>query len=99
MPRSRRSAAASAPAATRIWTDVELPRYEDGPEEGPQALLMHGLSSDAGGWWQTVDHLVGRGWRVTRVDLRGHGRAERSRRYGVPDYAGDVLDTRPRARG
>lgn len=75
---------------------MDLPRYEEGPEDGREALLVHGLSSDAGGWWQTADHLIDRGWRVTRVDLRGHGAADRSSRYGVADYAADVRGTRPR---
>ena len=30
----------------------ELPRYDAGPAGGRRALLVHGLSSDARGWWQ-----------------------------------------------
>lgn len=74
---------------------MELPRYVTGSGDGPEALLVHGLSSDAGSWWQVAEHLVGRGWRVTAVDLRGHGAAPRAGSYRVPDYAADLLSVWP----
>ena len=70
---------------------MELPRYLTGNGNGPEVLLVHGLSSDAGGWWQVAEHLAARGWRVTAVDLRGHGAAPRADSYRVSDYAADLL--------
>ncbi|MCU1569487.1 MAG: hypothetical protein JWR33_228 [Naasia sp.] len=73
---------------------VALPRYASGPGAGRPALLVHGLSSDAAGWWRVQEHLVGAGWRVTAVDLRGHGRAPRADSYGMGDYAADLAEVR-----
>lgn len=75
---------------------VELPRYRFGERAGARkALLVHGLSSSAAGWWQVVDHLVGLGWDVTTIDLRGHGFAPRASQYDLPDYAADLLGIWP----
>lgn len=76
-----------------------LPRYESGTGSGPRALLVHGLSSDARGWWRVAEHLDGLGWRTTAVDLRGHGSAPRADSYDMPDYAADLLQVWPEQPG
>ncbi|HEY8588576.1 MAG TPA: alpha/beta hydrolase [Naasia sp.] len=78
---------------------TELPRYDAGPAGGRRALLVHGLSSDARGWWQVAEHLEALGWRTTAVDLRGHGAAPRADSYDIPEYAADLLHVWPGAPG
>ena len=65
----------------RTWGDAAASR---------SALLVHGLSSDSESWWRVADALVALGWRVTAVDLRGHGSAPRAESYRLTDYAGDL---------
>ena len=74
---------------------MRLPRYTSGPEDGPPTLLVHGLSSIASSWWRVAAHLAGRGRRVTAVDLRGHGAADRADSYAISDYAADLLGVHP----
>ena len=54
-------------------------------------LLLHGITSDARGWWRLGPDLAQRGWEVTAVDLRGHGESPSGADYALASYAGDVL--------
>ena len=54
-------------------------------------LLLHGLTSNAAGWWRLGSDLAERGWSVTAADLRGHGSSPRADDYRLESYAGDVL--------
>jgi pimeloyl-ACP methyl ester carboxylesterase len=44
----------------------------DGPARGEVALL-HGVMALAETWWRIGPALAARGWRVTAIDLPGHG--------------------------
>src|SRR5208282_3492794 len=44
-----------------------------GPEKGPVVCFTHSLSSDGGMWAEQVPLLLGAGYRVLRLDMRGHG--------------------------
>ena len=44
-----------------------------GPQEGPVVCLTHSLSSDSGMWAEQTAPLIAQGWRVLRIDMRGHG--------------------------
>lgn len=44
-----------------------------GPETGPVACFAHALSCDGGIWAEQVPPLLALGWRVLRLDMRGHG--------------------------
>lgn len=44
-----------------------------GPEQGPVICLAHALSADKGIWAAQVPALLAEGWRVLRLDMRGHG--------------------------
>ena len=44
-----------------------------GPEHGPVVAFSHSLAADSGMWAEQVPALVAAGYRVLRVDLRGHG--------------------------
>ncbi len=69
---------------------MDLPEFVSGVPGGPRALLVHGLSSSAASWWRVEEALAASGWRVTAVDLRGHGSAPRADRYALDDYASDL---------
>lgn len=44
-----------------------------GPEDGPVVCFTHSLSSDGGMWAEQLPPLLADGWRVLRLDMRGHG--------------------------
>ncbi len=44
-----------------------------GPEAAPVVCLAHALSTDTGIWAEQVPQLLSAGWRVLRIDMRGHG--------------------------
>ena len=44
-----------------------------GPEGGPVVCITHSLASDGGSWAEQVPPLLQAGFRVLRVDMRGHG--------------------------
>src|SRR5437016_1579754 len=44
-----------------------------GPESGPVVCFTHSLASDGGMWAEQVPPLLAAGFRVLRVDMRGHG--------------------------
>jgi pimeloyl-ACP methyl ester carboxylesterase len=53
-----------------------------GSEDGPAALLLHGITSNAQTWWRVAPRLVELGFRVVAVDMPGHG------------YSGETADHR-----
>lgn len=66
--------------ATRHWGD------------GPRSiLLLHGITSNARGWWRLGPDLADHGWRVVAPDLRGHGESPRGADYALSSYTADVL--------
>jgi 3-oxoadipate enol-lactonase len=44
-----------------------------GPEGAPVVCFTHSLSSDGGMWAEQMPPLLAAGWRVLRLDMRGHG--------------------------
>jgi len=44
-----------------------------GPETGPLVCFTHSLAADSGMWAEQIPMLVGAGFRVLRLDMRGHG--------------------------
>lgn len=44
-----------------------------GPENGPTLCITHSLASDSGMWGEQMAPLLAAGWRVLRIDMRGHG--------------------------
>lgn len=59
----------------------------------PSVLLLHGVQSSHTTWWQAAADLGELGWRVTALDLVGHGgRSGRDTALGwIDDLAADVL--------
>ncbi|HEV2546566.1 MAG TPA: alpha/beta fold hydrolase [Stellaceae bacterium] len=54
-------------AGRRIYYDLT------GAETGPVVCFTHSLSSDSGMWAEQLPPLLAAGWRVLRLDMRGHG--------------------------
>src|SRR3954471_19279245 len=57
------------------------------------AVLIHGIMSDSRAWHRVTGELERRGFRVLAVDLAGHGRSPRARRYSPGAWADDVAET------
>ncbi len=69
-------------------TDIVV--HHAGLEQGPDLLLVHGLTDSSGGWGQAVAHW-GRSYRVTTLDLRGHGQSPRFTPAELDGHPGDVM--------
>lgn len=70
----------SLPLVTRRWGEGDR-----------RLLLLHGISSNADGWWRVAPLLVEAGFEVVAPDLRGHGESPRAESYLLSEHAGDVL--------
>ena len=62
-----------------------------GPEDGPVVCITHSLASDGGSWAEQVPALLDVGFRVLRLDMRGHGGSDPvAGDYMMKQLAGDV---------
>src|SRR5258708_9583216 len=62
-----------------------------GPEAGPVVCITHSLASDGGSWAAQVPALLQAGFRVLRLDMRGHGGSDPvAGDYTMEALAGDV---------
>ena len=65
--------------------------HDDGPADGPVAVLVSGMGDLACVWDDVVGPLVADGYRVLRPELRGHGASDTSfTEHGVEATAGDI---------
>lgn len=68
-----------------------------GPDDGPVLCLAHALSADTGIWAEQLPSLLATGWRVLRLDMRGHGGSAAGRPiqpdggYSMDELARDVV--------
>jgi 3-oxoadipate enol-lactonase len=62
-----------------------------GPEDAPTVCFTHSLASDGGSWAEQVPALLAGGFRVLRLDMRGHGGSDPvSGDYTMAALADDV---------
>src|SRR6202035_6116117 len=62
-----------------------------GPEAGPVVCITHSLASDGGSWAEQMPPLLQAGFRVLRLDMRGHGGSDPvAGDYTMQALAGDV---------
>jgi 3-oxoadipate enol-lactonase len=62
-----------------------------GPDTAPTVCITHSLASDGGSWAEQVPALLEAGFRVLRIDMRGHGGSDPvAGDYTMADLAGDV---------
>jgi 3-oxoadipate enol-lactonase len=72
-------------AGRRVYYDL------NGPEAAPVVCFTHSLSSDSGMWAEQMPPLLAAGFRVLRLDMRGHGGSEPAPgSYTMAELAGDV---------
>jgi 3-oxoadipate enol-lactonase len=62
-----------------------------GSEDVPVVCFAHSLAADGGMWAEQVPPLLQMGWRVLRLDMRGHGGSDPvPGPYTMSELAGDV---------
>ena len=62
-----------------------------GPDNGPTVCITHSLASDGGMWAEQMPPLLAAGYRVLRLDMRGHGGSDPvSGPYTMAQLADDV---------
>ena len=72
-------------AGRRIYYDLS------GPENGQVVCFTHSLASDGGMWAEQLTPLLAAGYRVLRLDMRGHGGSDPvSGDYTMAALADDV---------
>jgi 3-oxoadipate enol-lactonase len=72
-------------AGRRLYYDLA------GPEDRPTVCITHSLASDGGSWAEQVPALLQAGFRVLRLDMRGHGGSDAvAGDYTMSELAGDV---------
>src|SRR5262249_33357247 len=66
--------AVSRPIAMLLPLEGRRLYYDlSGPENGPVVCMTHSLMSDSGMWSEQMPTLLQAGYRVLRLDMRGHG--------------------------
>lgn len=84
-----------APTAVRnqltTSSGLTLGYREWGRADGPVAILLHGLGSDADDW-APLGPGFGQRFRVIALDARGHGRSDWAPSYALSDLRDDVLE-------
>ena len=78
----------TTPRTPALRTDVAV--HRSGRDDGPDLLLLHGLTDSAAGWVQAVAHWKSR-YRITTVDLRGHGESPRFTPEQLDAHPGDIM--------
>jgi 3-oxoadipate enol-lactonase len=72
-------------AGRRLYYDLV------GPENAPVLCITHSLASDSGMWAEQLPALLQAGFRVLRLDMRGHGGSDPVEGdYTMSALAGDV---------
>ena len=72
-------------AGRRLYYDLV------GPEDGPVVCITHSLASDSGMWAEQMPPLLQAGFRVLRLDMRGHGGSDPvAGDYTMQQLAADV---------
>ncbi len=50
--------------------------YYDWGQDGPDVVMIHGITSSALSWWRVAPELARSGYKVTALDMPGHGDSE-----------------------
>jgi len=86
--RDGRSRANVGAEVTLSLDDGEIYVRQDGPQDAPALLLIHGNASSSR-WWDEMVPLLAGSHRVIRIDLLGYGRSAKPAdlSYALPDQA------------
>lgn len=72
--------------------DIAFHAMLEGPDSGPPVLLLHSLGTAMGIWEPQAQAMARQGFRVVRMDLRGHGLTEATQGpYTMEQLAQDAL--------
>jgi pimeloyl-ACP methyl ester carboxylesterase len=69
--------------------DARLSYLEWG-SEGPAALLLHGITSNARTWWRVAPRLGELGYRVVAFDMPGHGQSGEAADHRIESLAQSI---------
>lgn len=61
-----------------------------GPPDGAGVLFLHGFGQTRHAWRTVARRLAAAGWRVTTLDMRGHGDSPWAPEYRLADFEEDV---------
>lgn len=67
---------------------ISLFYFDEGPQNAPVILLIHGLTCDLHDWSWQVPFLLKLGFRVISMDIRGHGKSSAPAPSGVTSWPG-----------
>lgn len=85
----------TTPRATRLLTNgIRLNVVQDGPDDGPLVILLHGFPETARSWRRQQTTLAAAGFRVWAPDQRGYGLSDkppRVRDYRLATLAADIV--------
>lgn len=73
---------------SELRSDLHVRRH--GLGQGPDLLLVHGLTDSGEGWGQAIAHW-GERFRITTLDLRGHGASPRFTGAQLEAHPGDIM--------
>lgn len=94
LPASVAEALSAPTAGVPGWVEAGGSRWATmswGAAEDPPALLLHGVTSNAGIWWRVAPALAASGRHVIAIDMPGHGRTQAWRgRHRFVETAEDV---------
>lgn len=76
------------PLVNDLRTDLHVARH--GLDQGPDLLLVHGLTDSGDGWGHALDHWAA-SYRITTLDLRGHGESPRFTPPQLQAHPGDIM--------
>ncbi len=68
---------------------IRLHVFQDGPEDGPLVILLHGFPEFSYSWRRQIPHLAAAGFRVWAPDQRGYNLSDKP--DGLAAYALDEL--------
>lgn len=80
-----------APRELRLRANgLDFFALEDGPQDGPPVLLLHGFPELSRSWRHQLPALGAAGWRAVAPDLRGYGQSGKDGPYDLRTLAQDV---------
>ncbi len=82
-----------APRELRLRANgLEFFALDEGPQDGPAVLLLHGFPELSRSWRRQLAALGAAGWRAVAPDLRGYGQSGKDGPYDLQTLSRDVAE-------